>query len=90
MHRCFSVGAAIPNYRLAQRMGIFASKLERGYKRVYTHGNISRRRAHSLRRVSRAEQMAGDISGLYRVFPLIFKILYFTQQIVPIEINPPA
>jgi len=34
--------------------------------------------------------MAGDISGLYRVFPLIFKILYFTQQIVPIEINPPA
>lgn len=68
--------------------GIFASELKRGYKRVHTRGNILRRRA--LRRASRAEQMAGDISGLYRVFPLIFKILYFTQQIVPIEINPPA
>lgn len=73
-----------------QRTGIFASELERGYKRVHTRGNILRRRARSLRRVSRAEQMASDISGLYRVFPLIFKILYFTQQIVPIEINPPA
>lgn len=46
--------------------------------------------ARSLRRASRAEQMASDISGLYRVFPLIFKILYFAQQIVPIEINPPG
>lgn len=28
--------------------------------------------------------------SITRVFPLIFKILYFTQQIVPIEINPPG
>lgn len=56
----------------------------------YERGNISRVGEHSLGRASRAEQMAGDISGLYRVFPLIFKILYFAQQIVPIEINPPG
>jgi hypothetical protein len=46
--------------------------------------------ALARKRASRAKQMAGDISGLYRVFPLIFKILYFAQQIVPIEINPPG
>lgn len=35
--------------------------------------------------------MANDISMLYRLLLLlIFKILYFAQQIVPIEINPPS
>lgn len=35
--------------------------------------------------------MANDISVFYRLLLLlIFKILYFAQQIVPIEINPPS
>lgn len=54
-------------------------------------GNILKEWTWPLRRTSVAEQMANDISGLYRLaLLLIFKILYFAQQIVPIEINPPS
>lgn len=74
----------------------FSSSNRYNERAAHIRGNISRRwrtaRARSLRRARfRVEQMAGDISGaLSRVFPLIFKILYFAQQIVPIEINPPG